>query len=131
MPPRIVSKLKVFAPGAELVDAYLSEIASSYGVSYLPLLPNDSADAGEAAGDGDDDGDGDGGAKEPSAKETKEATPVAVPTPAAPAREPSPLKSPDVEKKDPPPPPGQIRVVKKPTEDDELAARFERLKNLR
>ncbi|WOO79806.1 Vacuolar protein sorting-associated protein IST1 [Vanrija pseudolonga] len=131
VPPRIVSKLKVFAPGAELVDAYLSEIASSYGVSYLPLLPNDSAEAGDGEGADDEagSGDGDGGAKE-SNSEPKAAA-VAVPAPAAPAREPSPLKSPDAEKKDAPPPPGQIRVVKKPTEDDELAARFERLKNLR
>ncbi|KAL1409457.1 Vacuolar protein sorting-associated protein ist1 [Vanrija albida] len=126
VPPRIVSKLKVFSPGAELVDAYLGEIANSYGVSYLPYLPNDKAEGeDEPSGEDGDDEDGGGG------EAVKDKEPVAIPTPAAPAREPSPLKSPDAEKKDAPPPPGQIRVVKKPTEDDELAARFERLKNLR
>ncbi|TXT06148.1 hypothetical protein VHUM_03621 [Vanrija humicola] len=106
VPPRIVSKLKVFTPGAELVDAYLSEIANSYGVSYLPLLPNDSAEATAAdaddGGEDDENNDDEGGAKEPSEAKAKEA-PAAI----------------------------AIRVVKKPTEDDELAARFERLKNLR
>ncbi|WWC95280.1 hypothetical protein V866_002139 [Kwoniella sp. B9012] len=130
VPARVLSKLKVFVPSKELVDAYLSEIAKGYGVNWAPesTAQDEEEDEGieplrrkEVVDDdkGDED-DGVGGDKEDE-KESK-------------SQSQSPKKkelSTSPEKKSagsssPQPPP-----AKKLTEEEELAQRFERLKNLR
>ncbi|RSH87676.1 uncharacterized protein EHS24_000190 [Apiotrichum porosum] len=140
VPQRIVSKLVLYTPPAALVDAYLGEIARGYGVSYLPPLEDGVADAalepekddggegsggsgdgegsGSGAAGGDDDDDDVGGVKEPA-----KAVAIAIPIPDE--------KSPSVRAPVPSPRTTGPTVVKKHTEDDDLAARFERLKNLK
>lgn len=120
VPPRILSKLAVYRPPADLVDAYLGEIARGYGVNYVSALKPgeiegvEPLDAEIGLDDDDEEGagrsDGTGGAKEP-AQEQSEKTP-APPAPTAPV------------------PAAVPRVVKKSTPEDDLAARFERLKKL-
>lgn len=123
VPKRVQSKLALFTPSPDLVEAYLSEIARGYGVPYAPLgAADDAADSNSVEGsDGDDDGSGlakpekDGSpgkddSSSPGEKTTpprKTTTPPSIPS----ARQPT--------------------VVKKRNEVDELAARFERLKNIR
>lgn len=36
---KVVKKLTIATPSAELIDAYLSEIAKAYGVSWAPARP--------------------------------------------------------------------------------------------
>ncbi|OAL26843.1 hypothetical protein AYO22_04010 [Fonsecaea multimorphosa] len=68
VPARVVDKLKVDPPSAKLVQAYLEEIARTYGVDWPPQREEEQVEAlskevdGENAGD--DDGEG-GGMKEP------------------------------------------------------------------
>lgn len=65
---RVLSKLKVETPRRELVDAYLAEIARTYGVAW-PGAPGSSASADGADGaDGDDEDDEGGGGKENKVK---------------------------------------------------------------
>lgn len=121
----MLSKLALFTPLPELVDAYLAEIARGYGVPYA--LSSDvsdtvsgTADPGEADVT-DDPGDvkteEDGGSAKDNAK-----------VPAEKEMLPRPAGSPSPSNSSTSRPP---TVVKKRTEVDELAARFERLKNLR
>lgn len=118
------SKLALFTPSPELVDAYLSEIARGYGVSYNPL-DDSGAQAGSDNGEGSD-GDDDGneavkaeGTGSPKNEESSAASEKTEP----PRKTSTPPSAPSAR--------GQPTVVKKRTEVDELAARFERLKNIR
>lgn len=114
VPKRVQSKLAVFTPSPELVDAYLSEIARGYGVSYAPLC-----DSGAPGSDGEEGSNDEGGDEaEGISKEESPATSEKEP----PRKTSSPPSVPSVR---------QPTVVKKRTEVDELAARFERLKNIR
>jgi vacuolar protein sorting-associated protein IST1 len=72
VPARIRSKLALYIPERELVDAYLYEIAKGYGVDWTPEPPKSEsynppqADETESNGktDGDDDDEPGGGVKE-------------------------------------------------------------------
>ncbi|GMK54921.1 hypothetical protein CspeluHIS016_0115070 [Cutaneotrichosporon spelunceum] len=110
VPPRILSKLATYTPPPELVDAYLSEIARGYGVAYDPLGKDDIPPLEDEAEPASGSGEG----KEESLK--AEAAEDRTPSPAAVEKSPA-LRGPV--------------VVKKPTPEDELAARFERLKSHR
>ncbi|WWC73411.1 uncharacterized protein I206_107378 [Kwoniella pini CBS 10737] len=130
VPSRITSKLKVFVPSKELVDAYLLEIARGYGVDWAPELTeeeegieplkrdlpdddqNEANNKDESAGSDDDEGDGDKIEKLDKEKQKE--------------KDKSPKKN-SPEKKSSPLPP----VPKKLSAEEELAQRFERLKNLR
>lgn len=143
VPPRIVSKLALYTPGRELVDAYLYEIARGYGVNWAPeagpdeVLTDDRSPEGEVqkgTGKGEGEG-GDAGGSGPGEGQQKklaagvEPAKDTVPTmPAAPTY-----------------PAGQEKDAwsggeagatgggggKKLSEEEELAKRFERLKSLR
>jgi vacuolar protein sorting-associated protein IST1 len=69
VPARVVDKLKVDPPSAKLVQAYLEEIARTYGVDWPPQRESEQVDElgrevdGEATGD--DDGGVGGGMTEP------------------------------------------------------------------
>lgn len=54
---RVMSKLKLNMPSAELVDAYLYEIAKGYGVKWVPPSRD------QVKGAGDDNGDSGGDQK--------------------------------------------------------------------
>lgn len=140
VPARIVSKLALYSPGQELVDAYLYEIARGYGVAWAPDPgPGDiQADEGKEGddvadvvddkkGDGDGGGPGEGQQKEPVAVlETSKDTGLSMPrAPTYPAGQEKDAWS-GGEAGVPP-----IEGGKKLTEEEELAKRFERLKNLR
>ncbi|WWD20036.1 hypothetical protein CI109_104509 [Kwoniella shandongensis] len=124
VPPRIVSKLSLYTPTKDLVDAYLGEIARGYGVKWSPE-PTTSADEGkEDEGEleplkKDDDVDGsggeDGGNKEAAGKKDADEGKAKKELPVKAATAPA-------------PPPAE---EKKLTAEEELAQRFERLKNLR
>lgn len=124
VPPRILSKLALYTPPQELVDAYLGEIAKSYGVPYESAHPIEAMD--DEAKKGDDDGPGEGQEKEEakvleivSAEDGKKGDDVQGKKDEVGAGLPElPSTTPDA-------PP------KKVNEDDELAKRFERLKNLK
>lgn len=108
------SKLAVFTPSPELVDAYLSEIARGYGVAYAPLCESDAPGSDGQEGSDDEGGDeAEGISKEesPATSEKEQPRKTSSPPSVPSARQPT--------------------VVKKRTEVDELAARFERLKNIR
>lgn len=134
VPPRILSKLALYTPPKELVDAYLGEIAKSYGVPFessYPMEPmeEDQADAKAGTGADDPDGAGEGQEKEPS-KALEPAVEVSKKSgddPAAGKKEEEGTTLPEL----PSTKPGQDAPPKKVNEDDELAKRFERLKNLR
>jgi len=124
VPPRILSKLALYTPPQELVDAYLGEIAKSYGVPYESAHPIEAMD--DEAKKGDDGGPGEGQDKEEakvleivSAEDGKKGDNAQGKKDEAGAGLPE-LPSTAVEA-----PP------KKVNEDDELAKRFERLKNLK
>lgn len=132
VPPRILSKLALYTPPKELVDAYLGEIAKSYGVPFeasRPIEPMDEED--KAKGD-----EGNGGGDGPGEGQEKEEAKVLEMV----AGDKAPLKKADSvsPKKDaggvlpelPSTTPAEV-PPKKVNEDDELAKRFERLKNLR
>ena len=55
MPPRIVSKVAIYVPPQELVDAYLEEIAKGYGLAWRAPSSLDTNSKGTA-----DDNDGSG-----------------------------------------------------------------------
>lgn len=116
------------------MDAYLGEIAKGYGVSWLPepSFPSEGGADGEGAAS-DDDGDAPGGTKE-AAEPAKAASPAkAGVVEAEPASE-GKTAAVETTKTAPPPPPAAAEKevwAKKPTEDEELAERFERLKKLR
>ncbi|KAK8849415.1 hypothetical protein IAR55_004747 [Kwoniella newhampshirensis] len=129
VPPRIVSKLSLYTPSKDLVDAYLGEIARGYGVNWTPephtsdekdepLEPLKRDDGGDVAGDGSGKGD-DGGDKLVEGKDDEAKNKKESPVKVAPAPTPAPAPNPPVEKE------------KKLTEEEELALRFDRLKNLR
>jgi vacuolar protein sorting-associated protein IST1 len=127
VPPRILSKLALYIPPKELVDAYLGEIAKSYGVPFEVAQPIEALqDDAEPKGKGDDDSGGPG--------EGQEKEEVKALEPALPAGETSVKKGEDTKKEGglPDLPATQPEAPpKKVNEDDELAKRFERLKNLR
>ncbi|WVQ96400.1 hypothetical protein IAU59_003505 [Kwoniella sp. CBS 9459] len=154
VPARVLSKLALFTPSKELVDAYLGEIARGYGVNWVPEIDSaakeaeveDEGEAGleplkrdsndhDAGGDSDAE-DGEGGGDEKAAgeqgtkkiidgeatgsstgqdtqkkKEVKEKSPAKQPTSTTAA--------------------APVVPAKKLTEEEELAQRFEKLKNLR
>ncbi|ORY35024.1 regulator of Vps4 activity in the MVB pathway-domain-containing protein [Naematelia encephala] len=131
VPPRILSKLALFIPSKELVDAYMYEIAKGYNVDWAPEPSSTSGepvdgDIPSIVGKGDDDededdddagnGGGDGG--------TKEAVALEVPPGELGKR-----KDVAVEKPAPVPAPSEAKLKK--DEEEDLARRFERLKNLR
>jgi vacuolar protein sorting-associated protein IST1 len=128
VPARVVSKLALFTPSKDLVDAYLGEIARGYNVDWLPesTLSDSNPVEGEA-GDKDATGgdvDGEGGPKE---------TPVAIEAAKMPMPKPS---AKGLEARSlPAPPDGPEKDAwassSKGSEEEELAKRFERLKNLR
>ncbi|WRT69397.1 uncharacterized protein IL334_006381 [Kwoniella shivajii] len=134
VPPRVLSKLSVFVPSKELVDAYLSEIAKGYGVSWVPEtvaedqddvepLQRDRRDDDENSNNGHDGDEGDNengqeagkGSKDGNEEEQKDIT-----------KKKEKDTSPEKKVPSPKPPP-----AKKLSEEEELAQRFERLKNLR
>lgn len=124
VPPRILSKLALYTPPQELVDAYLGEIAKSYGVPYESAHPIEAM--GDEAKNGDDDGPGEGQEKEEakvleivSAEDGKK---VDI---AQGKKDEGATVLPELPSTTPEAPP------KKVNEDDELAKRFERLKNLK
>lgn len=144
VPPRILSKLALYTPPKELVDAYLGEIAKSYGVPFevaqpMDKLEDDTQAADKSADDDDEDGPGEGQEKEEAKQlEPALAVPAAESTKKA-SDEPTPGKKegedtestgglPDLPSSTPAAP---AQPAKKVNEDDELAKRFERLKNLR
>ncbi|BEJ11533.1 hypothetical protein CspHIS471_0109550 [Cutaneotrichosporon sp. HIS471] len=114
VPPRILSKLAIYTPPSELVDAYLSEIARSYGVAYAPLDKEDIPPLEDDDDDGNGSGSGGEGKKDEGLK--AEGTEDRTPAPAIAEKSAAPR--------------GPM-IVKKPTPEDELAARFERLKSHR
>jgi vacuolar protein sorting-associated protein IST1 len=131
VPARVASKLAVYTPARELVDAYLYEIARGYGVNWTPEPAADEPSIDQSLhekgkgkeDDASDEGPGEGQEKEPS-EEAK--------------RDPSPVKVAIADKEEDPKP--QTAAAKdaevesepkKGTEEEELAKRFERLKNLR
>ena len=65
VPDRVVDKLKVDPPSAKLVQAYLEEIARTYGVHWPPQRETDEVDALDKEVDGEDDEGVGGGMKEP------------------------------------------------------------------
>ncbi|WWC93103.1 uncharacterized protein L201_008069 [Kwoniella dendrophila CBS 6074] len=141
VPTRILSKLKVFVPSKELVDAYLMEIANGYGVNWVPeetitkikddgdnedeiepLKRNevDGEDKKSKDDHNDDNDDHDNGKgdikKDKEKKEEKDQITK--------KKEASPENNIKVSSPQPPQP-------KKLSEEEELAQRFERLKNLK
>ncbi|KAL1740749.1 DUF292-domain-containing protein [Schizophyllum fasciatum] len=50
VPERIVKKLELFMPSAELVDSYLHEIAKAYAVEWAPPVPDVQSDDDDAGG---------------------------------------------------------------------------------
>jgi vacuolar protein sorting-associated protein IST1 len=125
VPPRILSKLALYVPPKELVDAYLGEIAKSYGVPYESAQPIEALEDETKKGD-DEDGPGEGQDKEEAkfleivtAEDGKKGENTLGKKDEGNAGLPE-LPSTTVEA-----PP------KKVNEDDELAKRFERLKNLK
>ena len=124
VPPRILSKLALYTPPQELVDAYLGEIAKSYGVPYESAHPIEAMD--DEAKKGDDDGPGEGQEKEEakvleivSAEDGKKVDNAQG------KKDEGATVLPELPSTTPEAPP------KKVNEDDELAKRFERLKNLK
>lgn len=63
VPPRIVSKVSVYIPAQELVDAYLEEIARGYGLAWRASVSVDTSSKDEAKNDGDDGPEGGVGVK--------------------------------------------------------------------
>ncbi|ORX38047.1 regulator of Vps4 activity in the MVB pathway-domain-containing protein [Kockovaella imperatae] len=133
VPPRVLSKLALFTPAQELVDAYLYEIAKGYGVDWAPDGPIEEVDGkvpsaalndGTEGGD-DDEHNGHGGG-------TKEAEKAAVPVANESGKKsPSPLPRDKEDDRAEAPASQQPEPKKKVNDDDELAKRFERLKNLK
>ncbi|KAG9775425.1 hypothetical protein KCU88_g5144, partial [Aureobasidium melanogenum] len=65
VPARVVDKLKVDPPSPKLVQAYLEEIARTYGVDWPPVKQtNDLDELAREINDENDDGDDNGGMKE-------------------------------------------------------------------
>ncbi|OCF61689.1 hypothetical protein L486_01347 [Kwoniella mangroviensis CBS 10435] len=131
VPARVLSKLKVFVPSKELVDAYLSEIAKGYGVNWAPeSTPQDEEEdegieplrrkevVDDDKGDEDDEDDEEGGEEE-TKPQSQLQSPKKKELSISPEKKSTGSSSPQ-------PPP-----AKKLTEEEELAQRFERLKNLR
>lgn len=144
VPPRILSKLALYTPPKELVDAYLGEIAKSYGVPYEVAGPMekleddaDKSDPTDDQGDGAGAGAGAGGPGEGQNKEKETDAALAVPAigqgKKSPTKEASPKKQDEASLPDlsTPAPVAAAAPPKKVNEDDELAKRFERLKNLK
>lgn len=124
VPPRILSKLALYTPPQELVNAYLGEIAKSYGVPYESARLIEAMD--DEAKKGDDDGPGEGQEKEEakvleivSAEDGKKVDNAQG------KKDEGATVLPELPSTTPEAPP------KKVNEDDELAKRFERLKNLK
>lgn len=133
VPPRILSKLALYTPPKELVEAYLGEIAKSYGVPFevsQPIEPLDEEDKAKGEGGDDESGPGEGQEKE-EAKVLEMVTGddkgLGKKVDDKPARKGSGVAElPELPSTTPAEAP-----LKKVNEDDELAKRFERLKNLR
>lgn len=123
VPPRVLSKLALYIPPQELVDAYLGEIAKSYGVPYESAQPIEAME--DDAKKGDDDGPGEG-------QEKEEAKVLEIVT-AEDGKKESGQSKKDEEVTELPELPSTTAEAppKKLNEDDELAKRFERLKNLK
>ncbi|WVR08315.1 hypothetical protein IAU60_005368 [Kwoniella sp. DSM 27419] len=129
VPQRVTSKLALFTPSKELVDAYLGEIARGYGVAWTPAEAKpegeaDSAlepldrDGGKDSSDRDDQDGGDANDKDKTVAEGSRA-------------DKGDKDKKDAEKEAPPTKPATVAPAKKLTEEEELAQRFDRLKNLR
>lgn len=143
VPARIRSKLAVYTPERELVDAYLYEIAKGYNVDWRPEPPADSSEANldsgaPAKGDDGSSDDAPGGVGEVVKKPEAEAVAVANESPkkggaglpdADAKAGGSAEKSDKAEKAEAAP--ASAPVTKKLSPEEELAARFERLKQLR
>lgn len=136
VPPRVLSKLALYVPPQQLVDAYLGEIARSYGAPFEAAQPMDKLDDETPAEDeGDDE---DGGADGPGEGQEK-ASASKVSTQDKDQAESS-SKEQTNNKKDsegettsvmPEMPTAAELAPRKLTADEELAQRFERLKNLK
>ncbi|TFY78397.1 hypothetical protein EWM64_g5616 [Hericium alpestre] len=87
---RVIKKLVVDMPSAELVDAYLMEIAKGYSLKYTPAAKQN----GDNDGDGGD-GQGDGGEKQAALEKPIPEGAVAV-APGAQSEDKSALKLPDL-----------------------------------
>ncbi|EIW72311.1 hypothetical protein TREMEDRAFT_26847 [Tremella mesenterica DSM 1558] len=139
VPSRVLSKMSLFTPSPDLVDAYLSEIARGYNVPYeSPLPPLDSAVVGAEKESSPEDEDGDGGlASDDNLKGKETGKGKGRDTGKGKEKESDKEKSPPKEAitkdKTTFPPPAQETQVwgKKDTEEDELARRFAKLKELR
>ncbi|WWC65572.1 uncharacterized protein I303_108190 [Kwoniella dejecticola CBS 10117] len=147
VPSRITSKLKVFVPSKELVDAYLSEIARGYGVDWAPEPAPDEEEAEEGIeplkrdtkeDDSDYDQGSEGGGNEDERGGDKLDNPISGDEKVEKGldvkkQSKAKSKSTSPEKKDasPIPPPAAAAAPKKLSPEEELAQRFERLKNLR
>ena len=137
VPPRVLSKLALYTPPKELVDAYLGEIARSYGAPFEAAQPMEKLEDDQTAvAKSDDDEDGGG----PGEGQEKEGV-KALESESEPARGNS-KKHEEVKKGneaagEPTTGMSEVPVTteaappKKLTADEELAQRFERLKNLK
>lgn len=124
VPPRILSKLALYVPPKELVDAYLGEIAKSYGVPYESAHPIEALEDDTKTGD-DQDGPGEG-------QEKEEAKVLEIVTADGKKGETAQGKKDEGNAVLPELPSTTVEAPpKKVNEDDELAKRFERLKNLK
>ncbi|WVW86591.1 hypothetical protein I302_108641 [Kwoniella bestiolae CBS 10118] len=132
VPARVTSKLKVFVPSKDLVDAYLSEIARGYGVDWAPETADDEEEEEGIeplkrdkvdSDDEDEDQSQDGGDEEEKEQKTKKKK-DGLESPKKKEKELS--ISPEKKSASPQPP-----QPEKLTAEEELAQRFERLKNLR
>lgn len=130
VPPRVVSKLALYTPARELVDAYLYEIARGYGVNWMPDPgPGEKQEDPAANGDEADDGGEEGGPGEGQQKEPAAALETAKDT--GPVMPGVPTHSAGPEKDFTSTGPVGTGGGKKLSEEEELAKRFERLKSLR
>ncbi|KIR39642.1 hypothetical protein I307_01524 [Cryptococcus deuterogattii 99/473] len=122
VPARVAHKLKLFTPGEELVDAYLWEIAKSYKVDWVP------AGLGVGEGEGGDREDHGGAGVKEEGKEDKEDEDADDRDGDGGDRE----RKEQEEEKECQTSPKKVETAKetKLTEEEELAQRFERLKNL-
>ncbi|OCF33369.1 hypothetical protein I316_04788 [Kwoniella heveanensis BCC8398] len=150
VPVRVLSKLALFTPSKELVDAYLGEIARGYGVAWTPessnndtAAPEDDEDGGieplkrdgetEADDKDKDGGDGDAGGGEKDAKGGSRDQKTTVKDDGEKQKQKEDKTSPVKQQPTAIPPPASATPApaKKLTEEEELAQRFEKLKNLR
>lgn len=126
MPARVRSKLALYTPERELVDAYLYEIARGYNVDWTPEPP-------ASSGEGDDDVvDSVDGVEEAEVDAENVAESVSEER-AVGEDQPAKIVAPTVEKEaatDKTPKDLPAPTAKKLSPEEELAQRFERLKKI-